>query len=80
MLQTSFHLHSTSSTGYTGFHAAWVVLSSQGACGELQTINKLRNEGFYTSAALQLLPECRSLPATPVKSFHFAFPAVMMKK
>lgn len=52
-----------------------VVLSSegstQGAANRCQT-------GDQTSAALWLLPGCRSLPAAPVKSFHFAFPALMM--
>lgn len=52
-----------------------VVLSSrgstQGAANRCQTRDQ-------TSAALWLLPGCRSLPAAPVKSFHFAFPAVVM--
>lgn len=45
---------------------------SGAACGELQAVSKRRKEA---SAALRLLPGCRSLPAAPVKSFGFAFPA-----
>lgn len=49
---------------------------SGAACGELQAVSKRRKEA---SAALRLLPGCRSLPAAPVKSFGFAFPAGMRR-
>lgn len=58
---------------------ARAVLSSQGE--RVGSYKLLPNQGTrdQTSAALRLLPGCRSLPAAPVKSFHLAFPARMMR-